>query len=74
MDDLVPCCSDIRYFTERPRNLPLPIGSEGRLFDIFCFELTGYPRGMCRRIIHESSTYDIHDISFLLSSTNPFTL
>ena len=45
MDDLVRCCSDIRYFTERPRNLPLPIGLEGKLFNMFLLCIDRIPTG-----------------------------
>ena len=74
VDDLVCCCSDIYYLTERPRNLPLPLGSEGKLFDMFCFAFTGYPLGDGIRIIHESSIYDIHDISFSSLRQTTYTL
>ena len=71
VDDLVRCCSDTRYFTERPRNLPLPIGSEGKLFDMFCFALTGYPRGMAGGL-YTSPRFTIYTTfhSILFSSTN----
>ena len=71
MDDFVRCCSDTRYFTERPRNLPLLIGSEGKLFDMFCFALTGYPRGMAEGL-YTSPRFTIYTTfhSVLFSSTN----